>query len=88
MTGVGPTICGPNPGYGLRVRLDHAKAKGLASADFACPCRRPAEDAVGYEAVEALVIRAERHMRDECPDPQVRKAAALRSARRKQHASK
>ncbi|WP_406337338.1 hypothetical protein [Streptomyces sp. NBC_00649] len=88
MSGIGPTICGPHPGYGLRVRLDHAKAKTLAAADFACPCGRPAEDALGYEAVESLVIRAERHIRDECPNSHVRKAAALRSARRAQQASR
>lgn len=88
MTGVGPTIGNPHPGCGLRVRLDHAKAKSLAAADFTCPCGRPPEDALGYEAVEQLVIRAERHMRDECPDEHVRAAAALRSKRRKQHARK
>lgn len=88
MTGIGPTICNPNPGPGLRVRLDHARAKSLASADWVCPCGRPAEDAVGYDNVEGLVIRAERHMRDECPNEHVRAAAAMRSERRKQHARK
>ncbi|AZM53309.1 hypothetical protein DMA15_12520 [Streptomyces sp. WAC 01529] len=88
MTGIGPTICNPNPGFGLRVRLDHAKAKSLASADWSCPCLRPAEHAVGYDEVEQLVIRAERHMRDECPNEHVRAAAAMRSERRKQHARK
>ncbi|SDL33734.1 hypothetical protein SAMN05421806_12843 [Streptomyces indicus] len=88
MSGIGPSICGPHPGYGLRVRLDHAKAKSLASADFACSCGLPPEDAVGYDAVASLVIRAERHMRDDCPNPHVRKRAALRSARRIQRDSK
>ncbi|MFF5451839.1 hypothetical protein ACFY40_11440 [Streptomyces sp. NPDC012950] len=83
--GIGPTIGNPAPGPGLRVRLDHAKAKTLAAADFVCSCGRPPEDAVGYDAVEALVIRAERHMRDDCPVPEVRAAAAQRSARRVQH---
>lgn len=88
MNGIGPTIGNPNPGYGLRIRLDHAKAKSLASADWACPCRRPAEHAVGYDEVQQLVIRAERHSRDECPNEAVRAAAALRSWRRKQYARK
>lgn len=88
MNGAGPTIGLPHPGYGLRVRLDHSKAKDLAAADFACSCGRPPEDAFGYAAVEALVIRAERHMRDECPNEDVRAAAAMRSERRKQHARK
>ena len=86
--GCGPTIGSPSPGFGLRIRLDHAKAKSLAAADFACPCGRPSEDALGYDAVEALVIRAERHMRDDCPLPEVRAAAALRSERRQQQAKR
>ncbi|MFJ7067528.1 hypothetical protein [Streptomyces sp. NPDC101115] len=80
--GIGPTIGGPRPGPGLRIRLDHAKAKSLAAADFVCVCGLPAEDAVGYDAVQSLAIRAERHMRDDCPVPEVRAAAALRSERR------
>lgn len=86
--GVGPTVANPRPGFGLRVRLDHAKAKSLAAADFNCACGQLAEDAIGFDAVEALVIRAERHMRDDCPIPEVRAAAALRSARRKQQATR
>lgn len=86
--GLGPTIGGSRPGYGLRVRLDSPKAKSLASADFACSCGRPSEDAVGYEAVQQLAIRAERHMRDECPNDDVRQAAALRDVRRKQQQNK
>ncbi|MEU3447209.1 hypothetical protein AB0H29_08260 [Streptomyces thermolilacinus] len=83
--GAGPTIGLPQPGFGLRVRLDHAKARDLAAADFACSCGAPSEDALGYDAVLALMVRAERHMRDDCPNPQVRQAAALRNARRIQH---
>jgi hypothetical protein len=82
--GAGPTIALPHPGYGLRIRLDHAKAKTLAAADFACSCGAPSEDAFGYEDVESLVIRAERHMRDDCPNPDVRAAAALRNDRRQE----
>ncbi|GGX02160.1 hypothetical protein [Streptomyces chryseus] len=82
--GIGPTIGNPRPGFGLRVRLDHAKAKDLAAADFECSCGLPAEDAIGYDAVAALVIRAGRHMRDDCPDQDVRRAAALRYARLEQ----
>ncbi|MEU0675437.1 hypothetical protein ABZ330_21600 [Streptomyces sp. NPDC006172] len=74
-TGIGPTVGNPHPGYGLRVRLDNAKAKSLAAGDFSCPCGH-AEDAVGYAEVEALVIRYGRHRRDECPIPEVRAAAA------------
>lgn len=88
MNGLGPTIGNPRPGYGLRVRLDHAKAKTLAAADFNCAGGDFAEEAVGYEAVKELVIRAERHMRDECTNEDVRAAAAQRSARRTQQARK
>lgn len=79
MTGIGPTLGNPHPGYGLRVRLDHAKAKSLAAADFTCPCGQ-AEDAVGYAATEQLVIRAQRHRRDACPIPEVREQAARQYA--------
>lgn len=79
MTGIGPTIGNPHPGYGLRVRLDHAKAKSLAAADFTCPCGR-AEDAVGYAETEQLVIRALRHRRDDCPIPEVREQGARQYA--------
>lgn len=75
MTGIGPTIGNPHPGYGLRVRLDGAKGKALAAADCNCPCGH-ADDAVGYVEVEALVIRYGRHQRDDCPIPEVREAAA------------
>ncbi|MFE6889147.1 hypothetical protein [Streptomyces sp. NPDC057694] len=51
MTGLGPTIGNPHVGYGIRVRLDNAKAKSLAAADFTCPCGH-AEDAVGYAEAE------------------------------------
>ncbi|MGW7248848.1 hypothetical protein [Streptomyces decoyicus] len=81
MNGVGPTIGNPRPGYGLRVRLDHAKA--LASGDFNCRCGELAEDATGHEEVRQMAIRAERHMRDECPLEDVRSAAAARDRRRK-----
>lgn len=74
MNGLGPTIGNPHPGHGLRVRLDNAKAKSLASADFMCPCGH-AEDAVGYAETEHLVIRAQRHRRDACPIPEVRELA-------------
>ncbi|MYR60044.1 hypothetical protein GTY54_28705 [Streptomyces sp. SID625] len=79
MTGLGPTIGTPRAGFGLRVRLDNAKAKSLAAADFSCPCGH-AEDAVGYAETEALVIRFGRHRRDECPLPEVRADAARRYA--------
>jgi hypothetical protein len=79
MTGLGPTIGNPHPGYGLRVRLDHPKAKTLAAGDFMCPCGH-AEDAVGYAEVEALVIRYGRHRRDDCPIPEIREAAARQYA--------
>lgn len=75
MTGIGPTIGNPRPGYGLRVRLDSPKAKSLASADFTCPCGH-AEDALGYAEVEALARRSQRHKRDDCPIPEVRALAA------------
>lgn len=77
--GIAPTIGGDRPGYCLRVRLDHPKA--LATADFTCACGDMAEDATGEREVQQLVIRAERHMRDTCPNPNVR-AAALRDWRR------
>ncbi|MFD5663415.1 hypothetical protein ACFWIK_00700 [Streptomyces anthocyanicus] len=78
-TGIGPTIGNPAPGYGLRIRLDNAKAKSLAAADFTCPCGH-AEDATGYAETEQLVIRAARHRRDVCPIPEVREAAARQYA--------
>lgn len=78
-SGIGPTIGNPRPGYGIRVRLDNAKAKSLASADFTCPCGL-AEDAVGYAETEFLVVRAQRHRRDDCPIPEVRKQAARQYA--------
>ena len=84
---LGPTIGNPNPGYGLRVRLDNAKAKSLAAGDFTCPCGR-AEDAVGYPEVEALVIRYGRHRRDECPIPETRAAAARHYAALQQSMTK
>ena len=74
MTGLGPTIGNPHPGYGLRVRFD-SKARDLASADFTCPCGR-AEDATGHDEVQALVVRYGRHRRDECPLPKIREAGA------------
>ncbi|WP_327671883.1 MULTISPECIES: hypothetical protein [unclassified Streptomyces] len=74
MNGLGPTICNPRPGHGIRVRLDNAKAKELAAADFTCPCGH-AEDAVGYFESEQLVVRAQRHRRDSCPIPEVREEA-------------
>lgn len=82
MAGLAPTIGGARPGSGLRVRFDHRNTD-LASADFACRCGHPAEDAVGALAVQQLVIRAERHMRDDCPLPDVRRAAAHRDAARR-----
>lgn len=81
MTGVGPTIGNPRPGPGLRVRFDGPTS--LVGADWACVCGAPSEDAIGYEAAQQLVIRAERHRRDECPDKDVRTAAALRDLRRR-----
>ena len=79
MSGLGPTVAIPYPGYGLRVRLDSHKARDLAAADYSCPCGR-AEDAIGYAEVEALVIRYGRHRRDDCPIPEVRAAAARQYA--------
>ncbi|WP_329151271.1 hypothetical protein OIU91_28510 [Streptomyces sp. NBC_01456] len=81
MTGIGPTIGTPQPGFGLRVRLDHKRA--LASGDFNCRCGELAEDAVGHDEVRQMAVRAERHMRDECPLEEVRAAAAMRDHRRK-----
>lgn len=78
-TGLGPTIGNPRPGYGLRVRLDNARAKSLAAADFTCPCGH-AEDAVGYAEAEQLAVRAQRHRRDHCPIPEVREQAARQYA--------
>lgn len=75
MTGIGPTIGNPQPGYGLRVRFPPGKAKTLAAADFTCPCGH-AEDAVGYAEVEALAVRYSRHRRDDCPIPEIRAAGA------------
>ncbi|MFF5285222.1 hypothetical protein [Streptomyces sp. NPDC013171] len=80
--GIGPTIGSPRPGFGLRVRMDHNRA--LPTGDFNCRCGEFAEDAVGPEEVASMAVRAERHMRDDCPLPDVRAAAALRSARRVQ----
>ncbi|MEV0525998.1 hypothetical protein AB0I66_21415 [Streptomyces sp. NPDC050439] len=75
MNGLGPTIGNPHPGFGIRVRLDNPwGARALAAADFTCPCGH-AEDAVGYAATEHLVIRAQRHRRDDCPIPEVRDLA-------------
>ncbi|AQW55255.1 hypothetical protein ACIQPP_05395 [Streptomyces violaceusniger] len=76
-----PTICDPGHGFGIRVRMDHPKA--LPAADADCRCGQFAGAATGEVAVQNLVIRAERHMRDECSIPEVRKAAALRDYRRK-----
>lgn len=78
--GLAPTIGDPTPGCGLRVRHDHPRA--LPSADFNCACGDFAEDAAGDREVQQLVIRAERHMRDECTNPAVRAAAAHRDWRR------
>jgi hypothetical protein len=75
VSGIGPTIGNPRPGYGIRIRLDSHKAKSLASADYSCPCGH-AEDATGYAEVELLAIRYGRHRRDECPIPEVRQEAA------------
>lgn len=79
MKGIAPTIGGDRPGCGLRVRLDHPKA--LAAADFNCPCGDFAEDATGEHEVQQLVIRAARHMRDDCTNTEVRAAAGLQYAR-------
>ena len=82
MTGFGPSIGNPTPGPGLRVRFD-GKNTSLVTADWACACGAPSEDAIGPDAVHQLVLRAERHRRDTCPDKHVRAAAALRDHRRK-----
>lgn len=78
---VTPTICDPKPGFGLRVRFDHPRALPVADAD--CRCGTFAESAVGEVEVQRLVIRFERHARDECPLPEVRAAAATRDWRRR-----
>ncbi|MFJ8855273.1 hypothetical protein [Streptomyces sp. NPDC102437] len=85
MSGIGPTIGNPRPGPGLRVRFDGSKS--LVSADWSCACGAPPEDAIGPDAVQQLVLRAERHRRDTCTNEDVRTAAALRDHRRK-HPSK
>jgi hypothetical protein len=87
VNGIAPTIGNPHPGYGLRVRLDSNRAKSLASADYACPCGQ-AEDATGYAEVNALVVRYGRHQRDECPNPEIRAAAARRYAALQQSLNK
>lgn len=87
MSGLGPTIGGPHPGYGLRVRLDSPKNKTLAAGDFRCPCGH-AEAAVGHAEVEALVIRYGRHRRDDCPIPEIRKQAARHYAALQQSLAK
>lgn len=81
-TGIAPTIGGLHPGYGLRIRKDGSKK--LAAGDFNCACGDFAEDAIGDIEVEQMAVRAERHMRDDCPNPAVRAAAALRHDRRQQ----
>lgn len=81
MSGFGPTIGNPAPGPGLRVRFDGSKS--LVAADWSCACGAPSEDAVGPDPVQQLVLRAERHRRDECTNEDVRRAAALRDHRRK-----
>lgn len=79
--GVGPSIGGPRPGFGLRIRLDSPRA--LATGDCNCACGEFAEDAVGADQVQQMTVRAERHMRDECPLCHVRAAAARRDAARR-----
>jgi len=80
ITGIAPTIGGQHPGFGLRIRKDGSKK--LATGDVNCPCGEYAEDAVGDDEVQQMAIRAERHMRDECTNPDVRAAAARRDHRR------
>lgn len=74
MTGVGPSIGNPRPGFGLRVRFD-SKALDLVAADYSCRCGH-AEDAVGYAEAQALVVRYGRHRRDDCSIPSIRAAGA------------
>ncbi|MFF9568465.1 hypothetical protein [Streptomyces sp. NPDC014685] len=85
MSGIGPTIGNPAPGPGLRVRFDGPKS--MVSADWSCACGAPGEDAIGPDAVQQLVLRAERHRRDTCPNEDVRQSAAMRDHRRR-HPSK
>lgn len=85
MTGFGPTIGNPAPGPGLRVRFDGSTS--IVAADWSCACGAPSEDAMGPYGVQQLVLRAERHRRDTCPNEDVRTAAAMREHRR-QHPSK
>lgn len=80
-----PTIGDPNPGFGLRIRLDGPRT--LPIADFNCACGR-AEGATGEAEVIALVSRFESHTQRECPIAEVREAAELRSAARTRTQSK
>ncbi|MFJ8755643.1 hypothetical protein [Streptomyces cyaneofuscatus] len=80
-----PTIGDPDPGFGLRVRLDGPRT--LPIADFNCRCGR-AEGATGQAEVIALVGRFEIHTQRDCPIAEVREAAALRSAARKRSEAK
>lgn len=74
-----PTIGDPRPGFGLRIRRDSNRS--TPSADFNCPCGHADGPVNGAHEAESLVIRAGRHMRDDCPLTEVRAAAALRYAR-------
>ncbi|EPH40885.1 hypothetical protein ABT390_36755 [Streptomyces aurantiacus] len=75
---IGPTICDPHPGYGLRVRKDSNRA--IPTADGDCPCGQFSKSAQGDVEVESLVIAYGRHRRDECPIPAIRAAAARQYA--------
>lgn len=80
-----PTIGDPDPGFGLRVRLDGPRT--LPIADFNCRCGH-AEGATGGPEVVALVDRFEAHTQNECPIAEVREAAAFRSAARRRTEAK
>lgn len=86
MSGLAPTIGGDRPGYGLRIRKDGKRTPG--SADFNCRCGHAEGPVIGDFEAETLAVRSERHMRDDCPLPDIRAAAALRDERRKRSNTK
>lgn len=87
MTGLGPTIGNPRPGYGLRVRVTDPWSGGIVAGDYSCRCGL-AEDATGLADVSALAVRYARHQRDDCPIPEIREAAARHYAALQQSLSK
>lgn len=80
MSGLAPSIGGRRPAFGLRIRKDDKRVPG--SADFNCRCGHAEGPVIGDFEAETLAVRAERHMRDDCPLPDIRAAAELRDWRR------